>query len=110
MTSAASNHPSRVRLETRLAELEAREKRIAADLSEPLSADSAEQAVEKEDDAGLEAEATLVEKEIASVKRALSRISDGTYGQCVRCGANIAEARLDARPEAALCIDCARND
>lgn len=98
------------RFEAQLAELEARLQRIAADLSEPLSADSSEQAVEKEDDAGLEAQAALVSQEIASVKRALARIEDGTYGICVHCGEDIAPARLDARPEAALCIDCARKD
>jgi len=50
----------------------------------------------------------LIEREIASVKRALGRIEDGTYGECVRCGRDIAAGRLEARPEAALCIDCAR--
>lgn len=99
---------TRVRLEAQLAELESRLNRIATDLSEPLNADLPEQAVEMEDDAGLEGEAALVAHEIASVKRALTRIESGTYGQCVRCGAEIAQARLDARPEAALCIDCAR--
>lgn len=96
------------RLEAQLAELEARQNRLAADLSEPLDRDSDEAAIEKEDDEALEAQGSLVAKEIASVKRALARVEDGTYGICVRCGADIAEARLDARPEAALCIDCAR--
>jgi RNA polymerase-binding transcription factor DksA len=96
------------RLELQLAELEARQTRVAADLSEPLSADSSEQAIEREDDASLESEAALIAQEIASVKRALSRVRDGTYGTCVRCGNQISEARLEARPEAALCIDCAR--
>ena len=95
-------------LEAQLAELEARQGRIAEDLAEPLSADSGEQAVEKEDDASLEGQGALVAREIASVKRALARIEDGTYGECVRCGEEIAPARLEARPEAALCIDCAR--
>jgi DnaK suppressor protein len=95
------------RLEAQLAELERRQQRIAVDLSEPLNANSTEQAVEVEDDAGLEAEAAIVTAEIASTRRALSRIKDGTYGTCVRCGAEIAQARLDARPEAALCMGCA---
>lgn len=97
------------RLESQLAELEARQRRVAADLMEPLSADSSEQAIETEDDASLEGEGALIAQEIASVKRALSRVRDGTYGICVRCGNTIGEARLEARPEAALCIDCARN-
>ena len=98
----------KARLEAQLAELEGRKGRIAEDLSEPLNRDWDEQAIEKEDDASLEGQGALVEREIASVKRALARIEDGTYGECVRCGADIAPARLDARPEAALCIDCAR--
>ena len=105
MSNAAA---AKARLEAQLAELHGREKRIAADLAEPLNRDSSEQAVEMEDDEGLEAEASLVAREKESVKRALARLEDGTYGQCVRCGNEIAGARLEARPEAALCIDCAR--
>jgi DnaK suppressor protein len=96
------------RLTERLSELRARLTRVNADLAEPLNADSSEQAVEVEDDAGLEAEASLIVREAASIDRALERIAKGTYGECVRCGSQIAPARLDARPEAALCIDCAR--
>jgi RNA polymerase-binding protein DksA len=98
----------KARLETELEELEARQSRIAEDLAEPLNPDSSEQAVEMEDDVSLEGQGALIAKEIASVKRALARIEDGTYGECVRCGGDIAPARLEARPEAALCIDCAR--
>jgi DnaK suppressor protein len=97
-------------LEAQLAELEARRVRITEDLAEPLNADSGEQAVEMEDDDALEGQAALLAREIASVTRALGRIADGTYGECVRCGEEIAPARLEARPEAALCIDCARAD
>jgi len=99
---------AKARLEAQLAELEARQGHIAEDLAEPLSADSGEQATEKESEAALEGQGALVAREIASVKRALARIEDGIYGECVRCGEDIAPARLDARPEAALCIDCAR--
>lgn len=98
---------AKARLEAQLAELEGRLSRIEADLAEPLNADSSEQAVEKEDDASLEGQAALVAQQIGSTKRALERIADGTYGECVQCGAQIAEGRLDARPEAALCIECA---
>lgn len=44
--------------------------------------------------------------EIAAVNIALKRIEDGSYGECVDCGAQIAEARLKAAPEAARCIHC----
>lgn len=96
------------RLEAALAELEGRLTNIARDLSEPPSPDWDEFAIEQEDDDALEHQAELVEREIASVKRALGRIEDGTYGICVRCGGDIAPERLEARPEAALCIVCAR--
>ena len=98
----------KTRLNKMLAELEGRQQRIGEDLDEPLNPDSSERAVEMEDDAALEGQAVLVEREIASVKRALARIDDGSYGECVRCGERVAPARLEARPEAALCINCAR--
>ena len=98
---------ARARLDAQLAELEGRLARIAADLAEPLAADSSEAAVETEDDAALEGQAVLVTQEIASVKRALERIAEGRYGECVQCGGAIAKGRLEARPEAALCIECA---
>lgn len=95
------------RLEEQLAELKARRARIEGDLAEPLNPDSSEQAVELEDDPSLEGQAALIDQEIGSVSRALERIAKGTYGECVRCGSDIAPARLEARPEAALCIRCA---
>lgn len=97
----------RARLDEQLAELESRRQRIAQDLLEPLNPDLSEQAVEMEDDASLEAQAVLVAREIESVKRALSRIENGNYGECVRCGDAISPKRLQVRPEAALCISCA---
>jgi DnaK suppressor protein len=45
---------------------------------------------------------------LSGVDRALERIAAGTYGRCLRCGRPIAAERLEARPEAELCIDCAR--
>ena len=49
-----------------------------------------------------------VRAELADVDRALTRNADGSYGICARCGKRITVARLDARPTATLCIDCAR--
>lgn len=39
---------------------------------------------------------------------AQSRIEQGEYGYCEDCGDDIAPARLDLDPAAALCISCAR--
>lgn len=54
---------------------------------------------------------TLADNEeqlLSQIDAALSRIEDGTYGICVNCGRPIGEERLEARPWADLCIDCAR--
>lgn len=101
---------TKARLEEQLVELKGRKARIAEDLNDPLNADSSEQAVELEDDESLEAQVAIVAREIVSVERALTRLNEGSYGICVRCGGDIAIRRLEARPEAALCIKCARNE
>jgi DnaK suppressor protein len=40
------------------------------------------------------------------VVAALTRIDEHTYGRCVDCGGEIPEGRLDARPDAARCVNC----
>lgn len=95
-------------LEANLTELEARLNRIERDLDEPLDPDSSERAVQMEDDDSLEGQARLVTREISSTKRALDRIEAGDFGVCVQCGEDISEGRMNARPEAALCIKCAK--
>lgn len=40
------------------------------------------------------------------VLEALRRIDEGTYGICVDCGAQVAASRLEAKPEAARCLNC----
>ena len=101
---------AKAKLEAQLAELEDRLTRIERDLGEEPDADSSERAVQMEDDEALEGQATVISNDIASVRRALERIADGTYGACVKCCEPIAEGRLQARPEAALCIACASGD
>jgi len=56
-----------------------------------------------------ELEMTLEEQareSLAQIDRALARIDDGTYGTCARCAAKIPAARLEAMPEAELCLAC----
>jgi len=43
---------------------------------------------------------------LAQVEAALARLDDGTFGNCTRCGRQIAPARLEALPRAAHCIEC----
>lgn len=95
-------------LEKQLAEFESRLGKIDRDLAEPLDADSSERAVQMEDDESLEGQAAIIAREITSTQRALLRVEDGSYGTCMQCGDDISTNRLAARPEAALCIDCAR--
>lgn len=44
---------------------------------------------------------------LVEIDAALIRVEAGTYGVCENCGAEIAEARLEALPAARLCIACA---
>ena len=64
--------------------------------------DMASVTFERELDEGLEEGAMQT---LAQVDRAIARLDDGTYGICERCGGEIGEERLRARPWATLCID-----
>ena len=47
------------------------------------------------------------QKLLQQVNEALARIEEGTYGLCQVCGKPIPQARLEAIPEAELCLNCA---
>jgi RNA polymerase-binding protein DksA len=96
-----------LQLRQRLADLLERADVIEDDLRHPLDADSSEQAVDLADDEALEGVDMILRQELAQVRQALHRIENGTYGTCAACGKQIARARLEARPIATLCIDCA---
>jgi RNA polymerase-binding transcription factor DksA len=40
------------------------------------------------------------------VEKALKKTSEGTYGICSNCGKPINPKRIEAMPEATLCIEC----
>jgi RNA polymerase-binding protein DksA len=44
---------------------------------------------------------------LAEIAAALTRLEAGSYGVCERCGQPIAAARLEARPTARRCVQCA---
>ena len=44
---------------------------------------------------------------LSLIDAALARIERGTYGLCRDCGEEIKPARLNARPHALTCLDCA---
>ena len=45
-------------------------------------------------------------EQLVEIEHALQKIEDGTYGICDGCGQPIAENRLEALPQASLCIEC----
>jgi RNA polymerase-binding protein DksA len=45
-------------------------------------------------------------KRLKSIDSALTRIKQGKYGVCVKCGKFIPAARLEALPYALMCIEC----
>jgi DnaK suppressor protein len=47
------------------------------------------------------------EQALLRVRNALNAISNGTYGQCRRCKGPIAMERLEAQPDAVVCVNCA---
>jgi RNA polymerase-binding protein DksA len=97
----------REKLQNRLGDLLERAEVIEDDLRHPLEADSSEQAVDLADDEALEGIDEVLRHEIAQIRMALLRIENGTYGTCGQCGKQIARKRLEARPIATRCIDCA---
>lgn len=44
--------------------------------------------------------------QLAEVERALHKFEEGTYGSCDICGQSIDPARLEALPQANLCMSC----
>jgi len=44
--------------------------------------------------------------QLAAVEHALSKFEKGTYGSCDLCGQPIDPARLEALPQASLCLNC----
>jgi DnaK suppressor protein len=43
---------------------------------------------------------------LQTVEAALSRISEGTFGNCLRCGEEINTKRLEAVPSTRYCLTC----
>ena len=67
--------------------------------------DAASGTLDREIDSTLEGHSEQV---LGHIDAALARIEDGTFGTCTKCGTQIPEERLEARPWASLCIDCQR--
>ena len=94
-------------LERRLKELTVDIAEIDAELQHSLSADWEEQATQLEGQDALGGIEKAKLQEAAEIRKALQRISLGTYGICKKCGEPIDAKRLKALPTAARCIACA---
>ena len=47
-----------------------------------------------------------IREQLADIEVALAKFPDGTYGNCEKCGQPIAPERLEALPQAKLCVAC----
>ena len=94
-------------LEARLAELEARLHKLEGDLDATPNADFAERVTERQNDEVREELGHNGLTEIRQIRAALDRVAHGTFGECVECGEEIDEKRLELVPHAALCTTCA---
>jgi DnaK suppressor protein len=98
-------------LERRLAELAAQEHlhsqagagELAVQEIETSPADKA--TVRLLNDLAQEA-AEMHANQLHTVRHALAKLADGSYGECEECGNPVGFSRLQARPEARLCIAC----
>ena len=104
--------PARTRLEQMLAELDESAKVLqhsgADDNGEPTAVDQhpADSGANLADADREEASIEILAAQQERVREALARIESGTYGRCVDCDAELPGERLEARPEAARCVDC----
>lgn len=71
------------------------------------SADLALATFERGKDLGLK---DGLEIDRAKIALALDRVAKDNYGNCLRCGKPIPEGRLEAMPEAELCIACQKEE
>ena len=55
----------------------------------------------------VEALGATLRETLAEVEQALAKLTGGTYGMCEDCGRPIDPLRLEAKPAARYCINCA---
>jgi len=47
-----------------------------------------------------------IKEQLAEIEHTLNKFDQGTYGLCDNCGQPIDPARLEALPQASLCLSC----
>ncbi len=93
-----------VELAETMAELERLEKKLQAEVEYGLG-EGDPSIAEREMNMALRRRAR---RKVKSMQEALRRSEEGTYGICERCETKISAQRLDALPQAQLCIQCAQ--
>jgi len=94
------------------AELERRLNAITQDVrneTNPVSRDSGEQSIERENDEVIDALGNAAREELVQIKAALARLEAGVYFDCAVCGEPIGEARLKTIPYTDHCVKCAED-
>lgn len=54
------------------------------------------------------AQARRRQTERSAIDAALRRLDEGEFGYCLKCGEDIAPARLEHNPAVTICIECAK--
>lgn len=99
----------RKKLLNRYTEIQNRLVKITRDVrhsEEPLLADFAEQATQRENDEVLNALDNSIRGEMRRIEQTLLQMRAGRYGRCEICGKRIAAKRLAALPYATRCVSC----
>ena len=102
---------ARQRLEKMLADIDEAQQTLTAEADDSsmhiarLSQHPADYGTDLSDQEREEAMRRAARTERHEVVTALARIGEGSYGNCVVCGAPIPDERLEARPEAIRCLE-----
>lgn len=66
------------------------------------------EAAEQDGHARATALSAETEEALTKVRSAMSRVEDGSFGQCTECKMMVDTDRLQINPTAELCLDCAK--
>ncbi|KAB8184337.1 conjugal transfer protein TraR [Nonomuraea phyllanthi] len=97
---------ARERLQDMLAELDRSIRVLRGDPVGVRERSAADAGADLTDNDRAQAMLTAATAQRRAVVEAMRRLEDGVYGRCVDCAQPVPEGRLEARPEAARCVQC----
>ena len=118
-TSTPNDSDPRLLLEAARARVGARLEELRTSLAEIVAAAESANLDDEHDPEGatvgferaqVQALLDAAHSRLAELDAATDRLRAGTYGTCASCGQPVARARLAARPETRLCVQCASRD